>query len=140
VLSVTNIVPSIARSSIDLLFNCLLFSPLIPFLGLVRPFVLSQMLEWPMKRAVEFYYCVWKFSPTYQLWKSARREIKNLGTSMDLAGSSALSGSAGLPGSSSSSAGAVGAPSRAASSSAGAAGFMFRGPRMRSTKRQNYKL
>ena len=93
-----------------------------------------------MKRAVAFYYCVWKFSPTYQLWKSARREIKNLGTSMDLAGSSAPSGSAGLPGSSSSSAGAVGAPSKAASSSAATAGFMFRAARMRSTKRQNYKL
>ena len=121
-----------------------------------------------MKRAVAFYYCVWKFSPTYQLWKSARRELKNLGgTFMDnFPGASSASasssgaegaragGSNGGGGASSFSSGSAkgkngapplgcplgGASSALLASGSGAAGFVFRGPRMRSTKRQNYKL
>mmetsp|Transcript_8956 Transcript_8956/g.17467 ORF Transcript_8956/g.17467 Transcript_8956/m.17467 type:complete len:581 (+) Transcript_8956:107-1849(+) len=31
----------------------------------------QQVLGWPTARCVEFYYCVWKYTPTYQQWKQA---------------------------------------------------------------------
>lgn len=36
----------------------------------------KRLLGWPMKRVVEFYYCVWKYSPEYQQWKAARVRAK----------------------------------------------------------------
>lgn len=39
-----------------------------------------QMLDWPMKKAVKFYYCVWKYTPQYVQWKATR---SGLGGSAD---------------------------------------------------------
>lgn len=59
-----------------------------------------EVLDWPMKRAVSFYYTMWKYSPQYQVWKACKQgDFK----SKDIKGRS------------------------------------FRGTRMRSITRQNYK-
>ena len=89
-----------------------------------------------MKLVVQFYYCVWKFSPSYQLWKSARRELRNLGTAMDgLAGSSF-----GVPSTNTNDGPSSGLGTSTAGMPNASTLMRFRGPRMRSTKRQNYKI
>ncbi|CAM9215010.1 unnamed protein product [Sphacelaria rigidula] len=83
----------------------------------------QSTLGWSKKRVVEYYYCIWKFAPQYQVWKARRHHagLPGVGTGVGRhqypphSGSMAAGGCVGLP-------------------NASAEGMRWRGSRLRTLK------
>ena len=79
----------------------------------------TAILGWRHQRTVEFYYCHWKYSPEYQVWKAKRNAASSKARGVSVEKSSHEHALANLHASD---------PTR------------FRGPRMRATTSINYKV